>query len=72
MKKLITIVAVLLLVGVFVSAQDFGAIRGKVVDEDGTPLPGVNVKTKRKSYVHLKFQGIDGTWVESKRADIGP
>ena len=43
MKKLFTFVAVLLLVGVFVSAQDLGAIRGKVIDEDGTPLPGVSV-----------------------------
>jgi len=43
LKKLFTFVAVLLLVGVFVSAQDLGAIRGKVIDEDGTPLPGVSV-----------------------------
>ena len=43
MKKLISIAAVLLFLGVFVSAQDFGAIRGKVVDEDGTVLPGVSV-----------------------------
>lgn len=43
MKKLFIIVAALLLVGVFVSAQELGAIRGKVVDEDGTPLPGVSV-----------------------------
>lgn len=43
MKKLFTFVAVLLLVGVFVSAQDLGAINGKVVDEGGTPLPGVSV-----------------------------
>ena len=43
MKKLLTIVAVLLLIGVFVSAQDMGAINGKVIDEDGVPLPGVSV-----------------------------
>ncbi len=43
MKKLFTIVAVLLLLGVFVSAQDLGALNGKVTDEDGTPLPGVSV-----------------------------
>ena len=43
MKKLISIVAVLLFIGVCVSAQELGAIRGKVTDEDGTPLPGVSV-----------------------------
>ena len=43
MKKIFTIVAALFLIGAFVSAQELGAIRGKVVDEDGTPLPGVNV-----------------------------
>ncbi|UCE43077.1 MAG: TonB-dependent receptor [Candidatus Aminicenantes bacterium] len=43
MKKLISIAAVLLLVGMVASAQELGAIRGKVVDEDGTPLPGVSV-----------------------------
>ncbi len=43
LKKVLSIFAVLLLVGVFVSAQEFGAIRGKVVDADGTPLPGVSV-----------------------------
>ena len=43
MKKLFTIAAVLLLFGTFVTAQELGAIRGKVVDEDGTPLPGVSV-----------------------------
>jgi hypothetical protein len=43
LKKLFTFVAVVLLVGVFVAAQDLGAINGKVVDEDGTPLPGVSV-----------------------------
>jgi len=35
-------VAVLLLLGVCVSAQELGAIRGKVVDAEGTPLPGVS------------------------------
>lgn len=43
MKKVLSIFAVLLLVGVFASAQEFGGIRGKVVDADGTPLPGVSV-----------------------------
>ncbi len=43
LKKALTFIAVLLLVGVFVAAQDLGAINGKVVDEDGTPLPGVSV-----------------------------
>jgi hypothetical protein len=42
-KKLITFTAILLLLGVFVSAQELGSIRGKIVDEDGIPLPGVSV-----------------------------
>jgi hypothetical protein len=43
LKKLISFVAALLLLGVFVSAQDFGGIAGKIVDSEGAPLPGVNV-----------------------------
>jgi hypothetical protein len=43
LRKIFTIVVAFLLLGLFVSAQDFGAIRGKVSDEDGSPLPGVSV-----------------------------
>jgi hypothetical protein len=43
LKKTLCIFAVLLLVSVFVSAQEFGGIKGKVVDESGMPLPGVSV-----------------------------
>lgn len=43
MKKIFTIGALLLLVGVFVSAQEFGDIRGTVRDAEGNPLPGVTV-----------------------------
>lgn len=43
MKKVFTIAALLLLVGVFVSAQEFGDIRGTVKDAEGNPLPGVTV-----------------------------
>jgi len=43
LKKLLSIAAALLLIGVFASAQDFGSIVGKVIDSEGTPLPGVNV-----------------------------
>jgi hypothetical protein len=31
------------LIAVFISAQEFGAIKGTVTDADGTPLPGVSV-----------------------------
>jgi hypothetical protein len=43
LKKILAIVAILLLLGVFVSAQDLGALNVKVTDEDGAPLPGVSV-----------------------------
>jgi len=43
LKKIFIFVAILLLVSTFVSAQDFGAITGKVSDADGSPLPGVSV-----------------------------
>lgn len=43
MKKFFTIVALLLLIGVFVSAQEFGDIRGTVNDTEANPLPGVTV-----------------------------
>ncbi|MBE0461304.1 MAG: TonB-dependent receptor [Candidatus Aminicenantes bacterium] len=43
MKKILSLFCLLLLVGVFTYAQEFGAIRGKVVDTDGVPLPGVTV-----------------------------
>ncbi|MFQ6037674.1 MAG: carboxypeptidase-like regulatory domain-containing protein, partial [Candidatus Aminicenantales bacterium] len=43
MKKAWLIAAVLLLACAFVSAQEFGSIKGKVVDQEGVPLPGVSV-----------------------------
>ena len=43
MKKVLILVFVLILVGVFTYAQEFGAIKGTVKDSEGTPLPGVNI-----------------------------
>ncbi|MDH7513392.1 MAG: carboxypeptidase regulatory-like domain-containing protein [Clostridiales bacterium] len=43
MKKILSLAVALLLLGVFVSAQEFGAIRGTVRDSEGNPLPGVSV-----------------------------
>lgn len=43
MKKILSILCLLLLIGVFTYAQEFGAVKGTVVDEEGTPLPGVTV-----------------------------
>ena len=43
MKKVLVLVFVLLLAGIFTYAQEFGAIKGTVSDSDGSPLPGVNV-----------------------------
>ncbi|MBM3284583.1 MAG: TonB-dependent receptor, partial [Candidatus Aminicenantes bacterium] len=43
MKKALTLAVGLLLLGVFVSAQEFGAIRGAVRDTEGNPLPGVSI-----------------------------
>jgi hypothetical protein len=43
LKKAFTLFVFLLLLGVFVSAQEFGSIKGTVKDTEGTPLPGVSV-----------------------------
>jgi len=43
LKKLTFILCLLFLVGAFSFAQDFGSIRGKAIDKDGNPLPGVTV-----------------------------
>jgi len=43
LKKILCIFCLLLLVGVFTYAQEFGAIKGKVIDDEGIPLPGVSV-----------------------------
>ena len=56
MKKALSILAMLVLVAGFVSAQQFGTLRGKVVDKDGNALPGVSVtltgnKTAPRVYV---------------------
>jgi hypothetical protein len=43
MKRLIALLGVFFLIAVFVSAQEFGAIKGAVKDADGIELPGVTV-----------------------------
>ena len=43
MKKVLSILCLICLVGVFTYAQEAGKIIGTVSDEDGTPLPGVTV-----------------------------
>ncbi|MFH1962542.1 MAG: carboxypeptidase regulatory-like domain-containing protein [bacterium] len=43
MRKVLSILCLVFLVGVFTYAQESGTIRGTVNDEDGTPLPGVTV-----------------------------
>jgi hypothetical protein len=43
LRKLFILAALLLLIGVFVSAQEFGDIRGTVLDAEDNPLPGVTV-----------------------------
>ena len=43
MKRLIILLMIFFLIAVFVSAQEFGAIKGAVKDADGVPIPGVSV-----------------------------
>lgn len=43
MRKAFVLIALLLLSAGLICAQEFGAVRGKVVDKDGTALPGVSV-----------------------------
>jgi hypothetical protein len=43
LKKVLVLVFVFLLIGIFTYAQEFGAIKGTVKDSEGTPLPGVNI-----------------------------
>ncbi|UCE43092.1 MAG: carboxypeptidase regulatory-like domain-containing protein, partial [Candidatus Aminicenantes bacterium] len=43
MKKIILLLMIFFLIAVFISAQEFGAIKGTVKDAEGSPLPGVSV-----------------------------
>jgi hypothetical protein len=43
MKKTLALICLLCLVGAFSVAQEYGNIRGKVMDKDGNALPGVTV-----------------------------
>ncbi len=43
MKKALSLLCSIILFAGFSYAQEFGAIKGKVVDEEGAPLPGVSV-----------------------------
>ena len=43
MRKTLIIIGLLFLIAGFIFAQEFGAIRGKVTDKEGNPLPGVGV-----------------------------
>jgi hypothetical protein len=43
LKKALALFSLVLLLGVFVYGQEAGSIRGKVVDKEGNPLPGVNI-----------------------------
>ncbi len=43
MKKVLSLAVLLLFVGVFVSAQEYGSIRGTISDTQGNFLPGVSI-----------------------------
>ena len=43
MKRIIILIVLFFLITVFMSAQEFGAIKGIVKDANGAPLPGVSV-----------------------------
>jgi hypothetical protein len=43
MKRIIILIVLFFLIAIFVSAQEFGAIKGTVSDSDGHSLPGVSV-----------------------------
>jgi len=43
LKKFLILMCLILLVGIFSFAQEYGAIKGKVKDPEGVPLPGVTV-----------------------------
>ena len=43
MKKILCFLAILVFAAAFTYGQEFGSIRGKVVDKEGNPLPGASV-----------------------------
>lgn len=43
MRKILIIFSLFLLTAGFICAQEYGAIRGKVTDSEGNPLPGVSI-----------------------------
>jgi hypothetical protein len=50
MKKSLTLISVFLLLSALAYSQDYGSIYGTVVDEQGTPLPGVTVTISSAYY----------------------
>jgi len=43
LKKTLVLISLLALLGAFSMAQEFGAVKGTVTDQEGNPLPGVSV-----------------------------
>jgi len=43
LKKTFVLISLIALLGVFSYAQEFGAVKGTVTDQEGNPLPGVSV-----------------------------
>src|SRR4030042_912317 len=70
LRKVLIIFSLLLLTAGFICAQEFGAVRGKVTDNEGNALPGVSItltggKTAPRSLVssaesHLAFLQLPG------------
>ncbi|MEE8603897.1 MAG: carboxypeptidase regulatory-like domain-containing protein, partial [Candidatus Aminicenantaceae bacterium] len=59
MKKLIILLMIFFLIAVFVSAQEFGAIKGAVKEADGMPLPGVSVTLTGSKIVTMSVVSSD-------------
>ncbi|MHB8055945.1 MAG: carboxypeptidase-like regulatory domain-containing protein, partial [Candidatus Aminicenantales bacterium] len=63
MRRVLSIFAMVLLVAGFVSAQQFGTLRGKVVDKDGNALPGVSVTlTGNKTAPRVYLTTVEGNY----------
>lgn len=61
MRSLIVLASVMFL-SIIATGQNFGEIHGKVIDEHGEPLPGLNVYTQSSSGEIMATTNLDGRY----------
>jgi hypothetical protein len=63
LRKALVVISLLFLTAGFICAQEYGAIRGKIVDTEGNPLPGVNITlTGSKTATRTLVSSVEGNF----------